>query len=134
MIYRIDDLDSLSDTLRTRLIAAGVKNTRHILERCATAEGRARLARESAVPEAHILHCTYIADLLRVKGVGDGYAALLVAAGVPGVAALKSADAAALEQRLAAAKSQVKHVERRPNVKEIIRWIEDAGSLTVVFT
>ena len=134
MIYRIEDLDRLSESLRTCLIAAGVKNTRHIVERCATAEGRAKLARECRILEAHILHCTYIADLLRVKGVGDGYAALLVAAGVSGVSVLRLADATALEPRLAAAKSRVRHVERRPNVKEIARWIEDAASLTVVFT
>ncbi len=134
MIYRIEDLESLSDTLRACLADAGVKNTRHILEKCATAKGRALLARESGISEANILHCVHVADLLRVKGVGDAFAALLLAAGVTSVAALKAADAVALAPQLAAAKAKVKRAYRSPTVKDITRWIEDAASLTPVFT
>ena len=133
MIYRIEDLESLDDALRSCLVAAGVKNTRHLLEKCATEEGRAALARDSGVSEAKILHCVRVADLLRVKGVGDGYAGLLLAADVTGVEALKVADALALAPRLAAAKVKVKHVDRLPNVKEIARWIEDAAALKPLF-
>ncbi len=134
MTYRIEDLESLGEALRACLEAAGVKNTRYILEKCATAKGRAEFAKENRISEAHVLQCMQLADLLRVKGVGDGYAGLLVAAGVTSVAMLKTADAQALAPRLAAAKAKVKHVERLPNVAQVARWIEDAASLRIIFT
>jgi hypothetical protein len=134
MIYRIEDLESLGDTLRACLAEAGLKNTRHILEKCATAKDLAALAAQSGIAEAQILHCVHIADLLRVKGVGDGYAGLLVAAGVPTVALLKDADPDALMAQLTEAKPKVKHVDRLPHRKDVARWIEDAASLTPIFT
>ena len=134
MHYRIDDLESFSEAVRDRLIRAGVKSTRQLLDAGATAEGRAGLARRAGISEPHVLHGAHLADLLRVKGVGDGYVALLDAAGVSSLAALKACRPRALHARLAEAKPGVRLVKRLPTVDEVAGWLDHAAALQPIVT
>lgn len=132
MHYRIDELETFGDAVRECLGATGLRSTRQLLEKCGTPEGRVTLARSTRLTEAQILRCVHIADLLRVKGVGDGYVALLEAGGITDLAGLRSAKAAALLAHLQAAKAKLPRVRRAPTLAEVQKWIADAGALQPV--
>lgn len=131
MHYPIDDLEGLSHAFRVRLARAGVLTTRHLLERGADADGRAQLGRVLGVSVEEVARAVEIADLMRVKGVGHGYALLLQAAGVTSVAALRAADPGALHTRCRTAKHNGA-VRRLPTAGAVAGWVADAATLEIV--
>lgn len=134
MYYPIEDIDGFSERLRTLLIRSGVRTTRHLLERGATSTGRATLAAATGATEAEVLAAVQIADLMRVKGCGAGYAVLLQAAGVTSVAVLARRDARTLHARLVAARPLAPRVRRSPTLAQVAACIEDAGALQPIVT
>lgn len=134
MYYPLDQIDALEEKLRARLVRAGVRTTRHLLERGADAAGRAALAAATGVSEQAVLTAVQIGDLMRVKGAAGNYAALMVAAGAVSVSVLARADAAALHAALREANGARKLVRRLPTSPQIAGWIEDAATLQPIVT
>jgi nucleotidyltransferase/DNA polymerase involved in DNA repair len=129
MYYPIEDIDGLGDRLSSGLERAGVKTTRDLLERVAHADDRDRLARALGVEISELTRAVEIADLLRVRGVAKRFAALLHAAGVRSVRALRAQDATALFEAIREAKTRVKLAYRLPTLDNVTGWIEDAALL-----
>jgi hypothetical protein len=134
MYYPLDQIDALGERLRARLARAGVRTTRHLLERGANAAGRAALASATGASEVEILVAVQIGDLMRVKGAAGNYAALMVAAGAVSVTVLARADPAALAVSLREANGTRKLVRRMPTSPQINGWIEDAATLQPIVT
>lgn len=75
-----------------------------------------------------------MADLLRVKGIGEEYSALLKAAGVTTVKELKTRKAETLAAKIAAAKAARKLVRAAPGPRLVVRWIDNAKTLAPLLT
>lgn len=90
--YRIDDIEGIGPGYRERLMKAGIRTTRQLLERAGSKRGRVALAEETGIEEKRILTWVNHADLMRVKGIGKQFAELLEAAGVDSVKELQSSS------------------------------------------
>ena len=69
------------------------------------------------------------ADRMRIKGIGDGYAELIRAAGVDTVRELGYRNAKRLTAAMARANGRRKLVQFLPSEKAVQRWIEHAKKL-----
>ncbi len=79
---RLDKLPGVDAALVARLAAAGVKQTKHLLQRARTEADRAALAEEANVPAGALLALVKLADLTRISGVGPAFARVLCDAGI----------------------------------------------------
>ena len=69
------------------------------------------------------------ADLSRVKGIGEGYADLLEAAGVDTVPELAQRKPENLYQKLAEVNEAKKLVRQLPTAAKVADWVEHAKGL-----
>jgi hypothetical protein len=70
-----------------------------------------------------------MADMMRIKGIGEEYSELLEAAGVDTVRELKHRNPKKLAQAMAKANTERKLVRLLPSEKAITKWIAEAKSL-----
>ena len=113
---RIEDIEGIGPAQAARLTEAGVSSTEALLERAGPRAGRAALAEATGISPKSLLEWVNLADLMRIKGVGQEFSDLLEAAGVDSPGELAQRNAASLAttfQELDAA---------RPNVVRRNRW------------
>jgi len=76
-----------------------------------------------------ILEWVNLADLFRIKGIGEEYSDLLEEAGVDSVVELAKRDPENLHAKMAEVNAKEKLVRRLPTLNEIKDWIEQAKKL-----
>lgn len=126
---RVVDIEGIGPVNAEKLKAAGVATTDALLEKGKTPKGRADLAVATGISEKSILRWVNMADLFRIKGVGEEYADLLEAAGVDTVAELAQRRPENLHAKLIEVNEAKKLVRRLPTLSEVTAWIEQAGDL-----
>lgn len=134
MTYSILKLDGLGPDLVKKLRGAGVRTTATLLDRAKDPRGRKTLAAAAGLPESAILRFANMADLMRVKGVGEDYAELLERAGVDTVKSLRTRNVQNLTRAMASLNAQAQLVRLPPSEKRVASWIEHAKSLPPVMT
>ena len=82
MTYPISTLDGIDPITAGKLKSVGIRTTGALLEAAKTMKGRKALAETTGIDESRILKWANMADLFRIKGVGEEYSELLEAAGV----------------------------------------------------
>ena len=87
--YKIIDVEGIGPVYGEKLLAAGIKDTDALLEKCAKPAGRKALEEETGISGKLILTWTNHCDLMRINGVGPQFSELLEAAGVDTVKELK---------------------------------------------
>ena len=125
----ITAISGIGETYAEKLRAAGVNATDDLLERGATAKGRAELAESAGIDRGWILAWVNRADLLRIKGIGTEYSDLLEEAGVDTVPDLAQRNPDNLHAKMEEIASQKKLVRRLPTRDQVADWIEQAKSL-----
>lgn len=123
------DVAGMDPEYRERLQRSGVRTTERLLKVGAHRRGRQDLARMSGAPEALILRWIYLADLMRVKGVGPDYAALLAAAGIGTLRQLGARRPENLYRTLLGLTSGARRIHRRPSRGDVERWVREARKL-----
>ncbi len=134
MGYKIETIEGIGPAYAKKLVAADIKTTDALLERCKDPKGRKQAAADTGLPEPQLLKWANMADLMRVKGVGEEYSELLEAAGVDTVKELRNRRADNLTAKMAEANETKKLVRRLPTESEVSRWIEHAKSLDPMMT
>ena len=134
MKYKIIDIEGVGETYAEKLTVAGIDTVEKLLERCASAKGRAEVAAETGISEKLILRWTNHADLFRIQGIGPQFAELLEAAGVDAERELRHRVPANLEKRITEVNEARNLTGRVPSVKELTKMIEGAGTLEPVVT
>ena len=89
----ISSIEGIGPKFSEKLAEAGVKTTEKLLEAGASKSGRKKLAEASGIDEKKILRWVNMADLFRIKGVGEEFSDLLEAAGVDTVKELRNRNA-----------------------------------------
>ena len=130
--YKIVDIQGVGAVYAEKLIAAGVKDTDTLLEKCAKPAGRKALAEETGISPKLILTWTNHVDLYRIQGVGPQFAELLEAAGVDTVKELKHRVPANLQKKLEEVNAEKNLTNRVPSEKEVEKMIEQAQELPAV--
>jgi len=128
-VARIKEIQGIGPTYAEKLIQIGLKTTEELLEAGATKKGRDNLVSKTGISNKLILEWVNLADLFRVKGIGEKYSDLLEEAGVDTVVELSKRKPENLYAKLLEV-NQVKNlVKRPPTQKEIVSWIDQAKSL-----
>ncbi len=135
MSYPIEDIEGIGPKYGKMLRKVGIKRTHHLLDRGASKKGRKELAAESKVDEKFILKWSNMADLMRIRGVGEEYSELLEAAGVDTVKELRNRKPANLHKAMAEANSKRKKLVRQlPGPVQVEKWVAQAKKLPPVMT
>lgn len=134
MSYSIIDIEGIGPKYTAKLKKAGVRTTRGLLSRAAGRKDRQELASESGIDETLILKWTNMADLMRIKGVGEEYSELLEAAGVDTVKELRNRRADNLHEAMTAANAKKKLVRQLPGPKQVNSWVAHAKKLKPMVT
>ena len=132
MSYKIEAIEGIAKVYGAKLRDAGLKRTHHLLEMAATRKGRKELAEKSGIDESLLLKWTNMADLMRIKGVGEEYSELLEAAGVDTVKELKMRKPENLLKAMVDANAARKMVRQLPNLKRVEAWVTEAKELPAV--
>ncbi len=127
--YKIDTLEGIGASHAQKLAAAGATTTGKLLDKCATPKGRKDMVEATGLSDKLILRWANMADLMRVKGVGEEYSELLEAAGVDTVKELRTRRAENLAAALKNANARRKLVRQVPAESQVARWIAHSKTL-----
>lgn len=126
---RIDQVAGIDLRDATRLRKVGVRTSKGLIERASTGRGRNELAKETGLSAKDLQLWIHHADLLRVKGVGAEYAALLVEAGVDTLRDLRRRNPTALLAKIIGLNGSHKVVDRLPTESMVEGWIDSAAQM-----
>ncbi len=129
MSYAIAEIEGIGPAFAAKLKAVGISTTKAYLERAKDPKGRKALAEATGIDDKRILKWANMADLMRIKGVGEEYSELLEAAGVDTVKELKHRKAANLAEKMREVNEAKKLVRQVPSEKSVTDWVEQAKSL-----
>lgn len=126
---KIIDIEGIGPVYAEKLNSVGIYTTVDLLEAGATPLGRKELAEKIGVSDKLILEWVNLADLFRIKGVGEEYSDLLEEAGVDTVVELAKRVPENLHAKLLEVNAKEKLVQRAPTLNEVRQWVEEAKKL-----
>lgn len=126
---KILDIEGIGPTYAQKLTAEGITTTDALLDAAATPKGREELSEKTGIAESLLLEWVNLADLFRIKGVGEEYSDLLEEAGVDTVAELSRRNAENLHAKILEVNESKQLVRRSPALSVLQNWIEQAKSL-----
>jgi len=130
----IKDIEGIGPAYAEKLATAGVKTTAGLLKVAAGKAGRKSLAESTDISETLILEWVNLADLFRIKGVGEEYSDLLEEAGVDSVPELAQRNATNLHKAIVETNESKNLVRRLPTLNQVTSWVEQAKSMDRVVT
>ena len=127
--YKIEEIEGIGPAIGEKLKTAGVTSTDKLLENAKTKKQRKELADTTGISEAQILKFANMADLFRVKGIGQEYSELLEKSGVDTVAELAQRNAENLTAKMEEVNAEKNLTRRTPSLTEVTKWIAEAKEL-----
>ena len=125
----IETIEGVGSAYGGLLRNLGINSVKDLLTVGASEDARRDLADKVGVPYWTMLKWICRGDLLRVKGVGKKYSALLELAGVNSVTDLSTRNARNLSKMLGSVNMERNVVRRTPPVKTIEIWVNTAETL-----
>lgn len=113
---------------------AGISTTEALLEAAGTPAEREELAAKTGIGSKLILEWANLADLFRIKGVGEEYSDLLEEAGVDTIVELAQRNPENLHATLKKTNEDKLLVRRLPALKQVQSWVAQARRLKRVLT
>ena len=126
---KLTSIEGIGAPYAAKLKAAGVGTVEALLEAGATPQGRQELEEATGIVRASILEWVNLADLMRIKGVGEEYSDLLEEAGVDTVKELRNRNPDNLHAALVKANEEKQLTRRLPTRNQVASWIEQARAL-----
>lgn len=126
---KLTNIEGIGTTNVQKLKKVGITTTDALLEKGALPKGRTEICEMTGINEKQILHWVNLADLFRIKGVGEEYSDLLEAAGVDTVPEMAQRNPESLYNTLVTVNTQKKLVRQVPSQSTIANWIEHARAL-----
>ncbi|MCR9278357.1 MAG: DUF4332 domain-containing protein [Pseudomonadaceae bacterium] len=131
---KLTTIEGIGPAYEEKLNSAGINSCEELLEKGATAKGRAEIVEASGMDKGRILKFVNHADLCRVKGVGGEYSELLEAAGVDTVPELAQRNSDNLAAKMQEVNDEKNLVRSVPSAKQVADWVEQAKALPRVIT
>ena len=122
-------IEGIGEAFAAKLEAAGVQSLQALLETGSTKKGRKSLEEATGISGKLILRWVNMADLFRVKGIGEEYADLLEASGVDTVPELAQRKAENLHAKMLEVNEAKKLVRAAPAAGTVAKWVEQAKEL-----
>ena len=126
---KINKVEGIGPTYAAKLMEAMIDTAEALLEKGATSQGRNELAEKTGISGKLILEWVNLADLFRIKGVGEEYADLLEEAGVDTVPELAQRNAENLYNKMIEVNSEKKLVRKTPGKAQVADWVAQAKAL-----
>lgn len=123
-------VEGIGENYATKLKKMGISTTEILLERGRTPKGRKEIADKSGIPGTLILEWVNLADLFRIKGVGEEYSDLLAMAGVDTVRELANRNPNSIYQAVVEVNQTKKLVRKLPTQDQLNDWVEQAKKLS----
>ena len=131
---KIIDIEGIGPVYAEKLIAIGITTVEALLKKGASPKGREKLAEKTGISGKLILEWVNLADLFRIKGVGEEYSDLLEEAGVDTVPELAQRNAENLYAKLREVNAAKELVRRLPAQSQVADWVAQAKALPRVVT
>ena len=125
----IIDVEGIGKTYAQKLKEVKIATTETLLEKGATPQGRKQIAEATGISEKLILEWVNLADLFRIKGVGEEYSDLLEEAGVDTVPELAQRKPANLHAKMVEVNETKKLVRQLPSEQQVASWVDQAKAL-----
>ena len=126
---KLADIEGVGAVSAAKLKEVGVDTVEELLTRGGKPKDRENLASSTGISPKLILEWVNLADLMRIKGVGEELSDLLEEAGVDTVAELATRNAANLAAKVQEINDRKKLVRQLPGESTIADWIEQAKKL-----
>lgn len=123
------NIEGIGEKYAAQLKVIGVATTAGLLKAGSTPKGRQDLAEKSGISPKLILEWVNLADLFRIKGIGEEYSDLLEEAGVDTVPELAQRNPANLYAALGDTNQKKKLVRQLPSQKMVVSWVAQAKNL-----
>ena len=127
--FSIIRIEGIGKVYTVKLHAINIYHTSDLLKIGATPQGRRDLAEKTGISHELILEWVNLADLFRIKGIGEEYSDLLEEAGVDTVAELSHRNAANLHTKMLEVNEAKKLVKRQPSLASVEAWVKEAKTL-----
>ena len=131
---KIIDIEGIGPVYAKKLADVGLTTVEALLKAGASPKGRQALEEKTDISGKLILEWVNLADLFRIKGVGEEYSDLLEEAGVDTVPELAQRNAENLYAKLAETNAAKELVRRLPSQSQVADWVEQAKALPRVVT
>ncbi len=125
----LKDIEGIGPVYVARLAEQGLTTTEKLLEAGAAPKGREEIAAKADISKKLVLRWVNMADLFRIKGIGEEYSDLLEAAGVDTVLELAQRNPANLYQKLQQVNMEKELVRQAPGASQVEAWIAQAKEL-----
>ncbi|MGW8143200.1 MAG: DUF4332 domain-containing protein [Anaerolineales bacterium] len=122
-------IEGIGEKYATKLKMVGISTTDSLLDRGSTPNGREEIAKKSGISKTLILEWVNLADLFRIKGVGEEYSDLLEEAGVDTVVELAQRNPDNLYKSVVEVNQKKKLVRKLPTQKQVGDWVKQAKNL-----
>ncbi len=126
---KLEVIEGIGPVFAEKLRGGGIATIEALLEAGATPQGRGRMEEKTGIGHKLILEWVNLADLMRIKGIGEEYSDLLEEAGVDTVRELRNRIPEHLYQSVVAVNKAKKLVRRLPTLGMIAGWVEQAKRL-----
>ena len=123
---KLENLKGIGDKQIERLKKAGIKNTEALLKWGSTPDGRTEISAATKIGTRRIADWVHRCDLMRIRGVDDDNARLLVRAGVSGVVDLSTRNPLELAEEVKIAAAVERMQKKMPREVTLANWIEQA--------
>lgn len=134
MANSLKKLDGLGTDVIESLKSAGIRTSDKLLAVAKSPKGRKDLSSKTGIDPQRLLRFANLADKLRVKGLGHGYAELLRHVGVDTVRELKYRNPAKLAAAMREENNKRRLVRLVPTEKAVSRWVAAAKKLPQMIT
>ncbi len=128
-MLNIVDIEGIGPVYAKKLAEAGIKTSENLLNSGATEKMRDDLAEKTGIGAKLILEWVNLADLCRIKGVGQEYSDLLEETGVDTIVELAKRVPENLHAKILEVNGVKKLVRRPPPLSSVKNWIEQAKKL-----
>ena len=122
-------IEGIGEKYAIKLKMVGISTTDTLLDRGSTPQGRENVDKKSGISKTLILEWVNLADLFRIKGIGEEYSDLLEEAGVDTVVELAQRNPENLYQAVVDVNKKKKLVRKLPTQGQVTDWVKQAKKL-----
>jgi predicted flap endonuclease-1-like 5' DNA nuclease len=126
---KLVDIEGIGDAYAAKLMSAGITSLENLLEKGSTMKGRKEIEDTTSISGKLILRWINMADLFRIKGIGEQYSDLLEAAGVDTVPELAQRKAENLYKKMVEVNDSKNLVRVTPSLSSVEKWVAEAKQL-----
>jgi predicted flap endonuclease-1-like 5' DNA nuclease len=126
---KIIDIEGIGPVNAAKLNSVNIYTTYDLLKAGETPLMRRELAEKTGISHNLILRWVNVADLFRIRGVGEEYSDLLEASGVDTVVELANRVPEHLHAKMLEVNGEKKLVRRPPGLSMVENWVKEAKTL-----